>query len=266
MAEPIKATLTVLDKQSQQPKGAPLTVHFNPASLSVSYRSSASASGQTAGAPGGSEANPVHRTSTSSSLSLELLFDTTQTGDDVRITTYRIVDEMLAPPQKKPNQNEEAPWVQFQWGTFVYLGMIASLDETLDLFSAEGKPLRSTVRLSLSQVQPPKPQPGGASAGGGGTGGGLGAGLSAGFSAGIGVSAGASIGVSAGASVSLGGSVGTTPLTLAQAGDTLQSLAARAGAGVSWKAIAAANDVDNPRLLQPGAVLDLNARADVSLG
>jgi nucleoid-associated protein YgaU len=56
--------------------------------------------------------------------------------------------------------------------------------------------------------------------------------------------------------------VGTTPLTLSQSGDTLQSLAARAGA--DWKAVAAANNIDNPRLVEPGTVLDL--KAGVKLG
>src|SRR5437762_954655 len=66
-----------------------------------------------------------------------------------------------------------------------------------------------------------------------GSGGGVSASASAGISAGIGAS------VSAGAGFSAGAAVGTTPLTLAQSGDTLQSLTARAG--VDWKAVASAN-------------------------
>ncbi len=75
--------------------------------------------------------------------------------------------------------------------------------------------------------------------------------MSAGVSAGA--SAGFSAGVSAGAGFSAGAAIGTQPLTLAQSGDSLQSLSARAGA--DWKAVAAANNVDTPRLLQAGAVL-----------
>jgi hypothetical protein len=238
--------LTVIDAVTMLPLGAPLVVQFNPASLSISYSTSATGGGRVAGGPGGNEANRLQVTSTDSRLGpVELLFDTTQTGEDVRVTTLRIVDEMITPPNASPDSNEAAPWVRFQWGTFFFLGRVSSVDETLDLFSTEGKPLRSTVRLSMTEVLPLKPEPGGA---------------------GISLSASAAIGVSPGAGRSPGGAVGTTPLTLAQAGDTLQRLAARAGAGVSWKSVAAANNVDNPRLLPPGAVLDLNARANASIG
>jgi LysM repeat protein len=59
--------------------------------------------------------------------------------------------------------------------------------------------------------------------------------------------------------------VGTTPLTLSAAGDTVQSIAAQAGTSVSWKVVAAANNIDNPRLLAPGTVLDLSGGASASL-
>src|SRR5947209_4016298 len=111
MAEPLKAYLTVVDN-NEQPIGKPVTVHFNPSSLSVSFRISTSSSSQTAGPAGANEANRLHRTSTSSSLTLDLLFDTTTTGEDVRTTTGRIIDDMIAPPGTKgKNENELVPWV-----------------------------------------------------------------------------------------------------------------------------------------------------------
>ena len=67
-----------------------------------------------------------------------------------------------------------------------------------------------------------------------------------------------------GASVGAGVAVGTTPLTLAQAGESLQTLAGRAG--VDWRTVAAANNIDNPRLVQAGTVVDLNASASLSMG
>jgi hypothetical protein len=190
---------------------------------------------------------------------MELLFDTSQTGDDVRNTTLRIA-EMIIPPETSPQTANEVPLVQFQWGTFVFSGTIQSMDETLDLFSVDGKPLRSTVSLSMTEVKLERPAPAGGGGGGGGSAGGFGAGLSAGV--GVGVSA----GISAGVGLSAGAAIGTTPLTLAQGGDSLQGLTARAGLGASWKAVAAANDVDNPRLLQPGAVLNLNVSASAEIG
>ena len=56
---------------------------------------------------------------------------------------------------------------------------------------------------------------------------------------------------------------GTSPMTQAAAGSTLQGLAAAAGA--DWQGIAAANGIDNPRLLVPGQLIDLSARTPRAL-
>ncbi len=61
---------------------------------------------------------------------------------------------------------------------------------------------------------------------------------------------------------------GASPLAQAAAGSTLQGMADAAGKG-DWQSIAAANGIENPRLLAPGTLLDLNASAPqlgVSLG
>jgi LysM repeat protein len=159
--------------------------------------------------------------------------------------------------------------VRFSWGTFIFRGIITSIEETLDYFAEDGTPLRATVTLGLEmnevEREANRSSSGGAGAGGGaGIGAAAGIAASAGVSAGIGLSAGASVGASAGisAGVSAGVAVGTSPLTFAQEGESLQSLAGRAG--VDWKAAAAANNIENPRQLQAGAVLNLNASAKTS--
>jgi LysM repeat protein len=156
--------------------------------------------------------------------------------------------------------------VRFSWGTFIFRGIITSIEETLDYFAEDGTPLRATVTLGMAmnevEREANRSSSGGAGSGaGGGSGAGIGAAAgiaaSAGVSAGIGLSGGA--GVSAGVSAGAGVAVGTSPLTFAQEGESLQSLAGRAG--ISWKAAAAANNIENPRQLQAGAVLNLNASA-----
>src|SRR5438270_4156567 len=122
------------------------------------------------------------------------------------------------------------------------------MTETIDFFSDKGVPLRSTVKLSINGVEIDRADPSVFSAS---------AGLGA--SASVGLSAGTGAGFTASASLSAGIALGTTPLTLAQAGDTLQNLAGRVGA--DWRAIASANNIDNPRLIQPGTVLNLNVGA-----
>jgi len=152
--------------------------------------------------------------------------------------------------------------VLFGWGTFIFCGQIQSMTETLDFFSEDGVPLRSTVKLTMTEVPLDRGDPG--MLGKVVASGAVGFSASVGSSAGVG--AGAGVGFSASASLNAGISVGTTPLTLAQAGDSLQALAGRAGIDASWKAVAAANNIDNPRTIPPGTPLNLNVGASASAG
>ena len=56
------------------------------------------------------------------------------------------------------------------------------------------------------------------------------------------------------------------PLTQAPAGSSVQSIADSQGKGNNWQDIAAANNIENPRMLQPGQLLDMEASVGTSLG
>ena len=45
------------------------------------------------------------------------------------------------------------PAVRFLWGSFQFDGIMESLEETLEFFSPEGRPLRASITLTLSQQQ-----------------------------------------------------------------------------------------------------------------
>jgi hypothetical protein len=87
---------------------------------------------------------------------MELIFDTTLNGIDVRTETSRLA-RLMDPAQQRPrrnNRNRQIPSIViFQWGTLWFEGYIDSYREKLDYFSAEGVPLRATVTLSLTQQQ-----------------------------------------------------------------------------------------------------------------
>src|SRR5204863_3156119 len=115
----------------------------------------------------------------------DLLFDTTESGKDVRTLTTKIVAMMQGPQESEQAQKQEASapreLVRFSWGSFLFNGSIQSVSETLDFFSEEGVPLRSTVKLSINGVELNRPAP---DASGGQGGPGLSA--SVGFSGGVG--------------------------------------------------------------------------------
>lgn len=220
-----------LEIKGQSGPAKVVKVQFNPQTLKVSL-SNQNAGGNQSG--GGSTQFVAQGTT---KLSLELWFDVTlprpdgaaDPKGDVRNLTKEVAFFMT--PQKLNDGSGSAPpGVQFQWGTFLFKGTVDSMEETLDLFSEDGKPLRAGVTLSLSKQDLNfdfcKPgQPGcadpSAAAGGGGA------------------------------------PAGTQPLSMAKGGQTVQGLAA--GAGVSdWKAVAIANGIENPRLVSPGALLNVS--------
>lgn len=247
-----KATLTVIDQNTKQPSTDPnlkVEAHFNPQTLQVTYRNAGDQGKSVDQRQSATQGAPLQQTGYLADLSIDLLFDTTTTGNDVRNITSKIV-RMIKGDTKKDNQQQQNPasapareLVQFCWGTFLFNGSVQSVTETLEFFSERGVPLRSTAKVGLNGVELDRSNPSAFA--------GLGLSLSVGLAVG-----GAGAGFSASVSLNAGIAVGTAPLTLAKAGDTLQSLAGRAS--TDWKAIASANNIDNPRMVPPGTVLNLN--------
>jgi len=149
-----KATLTAL------PGGTPLPVHFNPMSLVYSVENSVS---QQSSGPKKTQ----YVAQFSGKLTMDLQFDTTDTGSDVRTYTNQVALFMQAtgnasaaaqnaappsangapsgPPPKAP------PVLQFQWGSYIFQGIMDSFKETIDFFSADGVALRALVSIGLSR-------------------------------------------------------------------------------------------------------------------
>jgi hypothetical protein len=209
----VKALLEVVEGSN---KGLNVVVHFNPQSLRLGYRTTGFAGTVKRKKRVEKQEVVAQQTDYESDLSMELLFDTSQSDQDVRLDTTITLAEMI---QQNVKTTAMVPIVRFSWGTFLFVGIISSMDETLDLFSEQGVPKRATVNLSMNGValeRGKEESPGG------------------------------------------GAGIGMTPLTLSQAGDTLQNLVGRLTRTGSWKATASANNIDNPRLMQAGTVLNLN--------
>src|SRR5580692_9591890 len=150
----VKATLKALSG------GTPLTVHFNPASLVYSVENSVA---QQSGGP----KKVQYVAQFSGKLTMDLQFDTTDTGADVRTYTNQVALFMQASGNASaaasnsapPSANGGAqsappkapPVLQFQWGTYVFQGIMDSFKETIDFFSADGVALRALVSIGLSR-------------------------------------------------------------------------------------------------------------------
>lgn len=217
--------------------GKSVTVQFNPDTLKLAFanqiqnNSSSNTAGSAAGSGGGGDQAGGTQGrqfigAGTTKLQVQLWFDAGQAGvDDVRKLSQEVIYFIKGKKAQSDPSKFLPPGVRFSWGSFNFKGLIDSIEETIDYFSPEGKPLRSTLSMTMSQQT-------------------------------ILIS---DFGNSPGALPGLPGAPGITPMTPAAAGSTLQGLAASARAGVSWQAIAAANGIDNPRQLAAGQLLDLSA-------
>ncbi|HYI13102.1 MAG TPA: peptidoglycan-binding protein [Thermoanaerobaculia bacterium] len=221
-------------------------VQFNPDSLKVAFANQIQQP-QGGGDQGGAQAQQFVGAG-STKLTCMLWFDVTQElGEakpndaiDVRKLTSRVA-YFITPKGEPENAPTKfiPPAVRFLWGTFQFDGIMEAMEETLEHFSAEGRPLRASVAITISQqkittfafndknvVQPP------------------------GFKR----------------------TAGTTPQTQATEDSNLQSMAASqpggdggsgsssdGGGGRDWQSVASANGIENPRLLEPGQFIDFQA-------
>ena len=122
-----------------------INVHFNPASLQLQVNNELKDTQ--------SNERKQYIAKFTAKLTMELPFDTTDTGDDVTGTTRKL-QAFVAPPLpagENARREQPPPLVLFEWGRLKFKGIAESYRETLDFFSADGVPLRSTVNLTLSQ-------------------------------------------------------------------------------------------------------------------
>jgi hypothetical protein len=242
-----KAQLIELDsklKDLPAGQGQTVTVQFNPDSLKLSFANqiqnnnpSSGGGGAGATASGGDQGSGTSGRqfvgAGTTKLSVQLWFDANagadgERVDDVRKLTQKVI-YFIRPKELESDKTKFVPpGLRFAWGSFTFDGLVDSIEESIDFFSPEGKPLRASIALGLSQqtillnqlgdgARPPGTPRG----------------------------------------------PGVSPLAAAAAGSTLQGMAAAAGG--DWQRIAAANGIDNPRQLVPGQLIDLAAKLPRSL-
>jgi nucleoid-associated protein YgaU len=124
---------------------------FNPSDFSISksvkwiYKT---VDGKNVGEPefGGGEAQD---------LTVDLLFDSTDTGQDVS-KKYAELLKMVEIDESKANtktRKSEPPECKFQWGKYLsFTGVIKSVGQTFVLFKGDGTPLRAKVKVTFSEI------------------------------------------------------------------------------------------------------------------
>jgi len=137
------AKFTPLDANGHRQDDRAITVHFNPASLQLTVSNELKDTRN--------NERKQYVAKASAKLTMELQFDTTDTGEDVTQTTKKL-QAFVAPPLSQQNHSQiPPPVVIFEWGRVKFKGIAESYKETIDFFSANGVPLRASVNLTLSR-------------------------------------------------------------------------------------------------------------------
>ncbi len=127
-----------------------IDVMFNPTEYSISKTSryDTSPAPGTASNVSSPATQPTYVGDESSTLSLELYFDTSLKGTDVRIKTMEVVALM------EPDAKAKAPIdVTFVWGSLKFTGYIKSITQRFTMFVASGVPVRARLQVEIISKQ-----------------------------------------------------------------------------------------------------------------
>lgn len=204
-----------------------LTVQFNPDSLKLTYANQIQADNgeKKKDQKGGAAIQHVGVGTTK--LAVTLVFDVTADSPgrpgDVRAWTNQVLHFITPAEDPKKKGSFVPPATRFEWGTYWFEGIVESVEETLELFSADGRALRATVAMTMSQQRIQKPS----------------------FNA---------------SDLPHQGSPqpGASPRTAAREGSSAQAMASEAGVPGDWAKIARANGIENPRRIPAGTLLDFS--------
>lgn len=178
----LRARLVPINNGTRAPEAEWIPVQFNPNSLRINYSNTMAAERSTGRR---SSPTPQYIDKSESTFSVQLIYDTTvpgpakgefswtqeslntnsnylqqeKTGDathqantDVRKLTEKIAKQFIDSKESPQSNGHSVPRkCQFEWGAFIFRGMVSSYSETLDFFSPEGIPLRATVALTLKE-------------------------------------------------------------------------------------------------------------------
>jgi hypothetical protein len=225
-----KAFLVAVDKSGKPDKDTRVEVQFNPESLKVTLANQI-AQPEGGGNQSGTDGQQFVGAGTMK-LAVQVWFDVTVATasaggapTDVRRMTQKVAYFMTAKQSTRDKNKFTPPIARFEWGTFRFDGVMESYEETLEFFSPDGQPLRASVSFSLAQQKITE------------------------FAFGDGKDKVTPPGAS---------EAGQRPLDATSEGVSVPQMAAAQGKAGEWKRVAAANNIENPRNLPPGQLLDMN--------
>lgn len=134
-----------------RPTAEPIEVQFNPTTLRIAI-SNKTAGGNQPGAQAKQKPGTGEVT-----VTFDLHFDTSDEGTTaapVPVTKRTQIVERFVRPRGNLPSEQSPPRVAFKWGGFQVEGVMESANIDLDLFAADGTPLRAKVAVSIKGQDP----------------------------------------------------------------------------------------------------------------
>lgn len=146
---PLKENMKPSDTSPKLDTDNKLTVQFNPENMSIAkmndwaFRHDLGSNVPKAMFSGG----------LAGSLSLKLLFDSTDDGSDVRDKYEQLIKMSMVKPSGNKDGGGTPQQVLLQWGKFMsFIAFIQSLTQEFTLFKEDGTPLRAEVGVRFRQA------------------------------------------------------------------------------------------------------------------
>jgi hypothetical protein len=130
--------------------GKTIPLMFNPPSYSMSRTNQYKEQRM----PGHGSAVMEYVSGTADSLSTEFFFDTTDSGEDVRIRTNEI-EQLMLPVPLAYLQIQAPPQLLLIWGSLVFRCHIVSVRAEFDYFTSAGAPLRARLTVEFKGADAP---------------------------------------------------------------------------------------------------------------
>jgi len=229
-----KARLTIHKPEGAglgAPEGAPIIFQFNPANLAITKTSNWT--------PPTADRNAPHTGTAqftgpeAATLSLEMLLDSTVPPEpDISEIVTKLSKCLVAHPSTD-KKHPTPPFLRFTWGMWKwgnghssFDGYVTSVATTYQLFNGTGEPIRAKITIALKEH---KPRTGGQNP--------------------------------------TSGTLVPQHSRTVRSGDTLASIAwEEYGDPTAWRALARANDIDDPLRLRPGTALLVPLQEDLGNG
>jgi nucleoid-associated protein YgaU len=145
---PLRKNLTEADASPDPDNGNKVTAQFNPESLTLGKCNYWSFKTDMAD----DVPEVIFSGGLAGTLDVKLLFDSTDTGDDVREKYLKLLKMTKVTPSQSGGRGQPSQ-VLVQWGEFMsFVCVIESISQTFLLFKEDGTPLRANLDIKFRQA------------------------------------------------------------------------------------------------------------------